>query len=181
MGFGKPLTRDQLFQQIAEATPTNRGDQMRLGKYVFALKKAMINQGFKGLHFIIELLVKEAQAKRADVQPNAVGSTVALVFKLEGEFMQVALNNIKSFVLALLGEPDTAENQAQVKEVLNELTSDDQPLRGMLIACEAFEAEKQKKKGETYIGQNWAHVPNQTGESIAASRAELDGLKPPSF
>lgn len=165
-----------ILSKIANAKATAGGNIIKDGKYLFTLMNIICEQKFGGTMFIVEMLVDEAQAVFPGVEPNKPGTMASYVVNLDKNVS--AAGNAKAFVLALLGykESDVAMDDDFIA-ALAELTSANQPARGMRIADETFRKEIRsgKNAGSPFTAHRWQRV-DQTPEAIAKRRTEVESI-----
>ncbi len=162
-----------VFDEIANSEVTKRGTIMAAGKYLFTVKKVEIGEKTKGTFFILELLVRQSAAITEGIEPNSVGSTVSVLYKLEKN--SPGLGNTKDFVCTLLGVDPKTVDPEEFKATLKKISGATQPARGMPIACETFTRpiKSGANAGKPFVGPGWKHVP-WTQADIAANCAMLD-------
>ena len=136
-------------------------------------------------------IVQEVSATNAcpprtvDQEPNAVGSDCDDVINFDGAGKQSAEGNVKSILLGLYGKRNEEMDEDVAMATLGDLSADNQPARGMVIALTTYPKEKRTKPGEFITGLTWRCVdPPGQGENapdkVAARRAILDkGAKAP--
>lgn len=186
---------------MEEAPVSNKSDNIRDGKYLFLIKKLLLDELQEGPTFVAELEVVQAESKgdlnpttKQPVTPNGVGTTVGYVQKLN-KFLSAG-GNTKKFLLAMMGmtEQEGKENDPEASKTAGEPVSklrglmDDlfsangekvQKARGVYIACSTYQ---QATKSGANAGQvntycNFEHV-KQSAAEIAARRAKLDATEP---
>lgn len=155
------------------ANPIYRCDNIRPGRYIFAVAKIEGKSGFKGNRFLAEFVTKQAVKTIEGIEPNAVGSRTKIIEMLDNN--TYALGRVKAFVLALTGTQEHETTTEEIMATLNELMEKDQPGRGMLIACDAQPSQKCDDRGVPYVNNRWQNVV-QDSALVTASRAELDKL-----
>ncbi len=181
------IDRQALFNEIANAKTSGTGIKIRDGKYIFVLKKVMMDKLYSGTYFIVEFIVKHATKVVVnelnepyaviDVEPNAVGTTCSVCVEIGGKNKSAA-GNIKALFMGLVGETDESKVDAkEFQEMLDKMTSTAQPGRGMYIRCETYRKPIKSgvNIGKAYVGQNWSAV-DQTPEQYAAERKALDAM-----
>lgn len=168
-----------VFGKIGSADVTQRGDFVRDGKYLLEVSEIRLFQGQSGPTHVAELIVREAVAKKAGVEPNAVGSKVSFVNVIAGKTKDVAPSKIKDFCLTLVGKDvkqTPAQEAASVVERMSGTDTDREKgklARGMLIRGETYEFTS--RAGNHGVGINWTHVPGQTKEERQARAAAQEG------
>lgn len=177
--------------KIATAKMTGGGSNIRDGKYKMLVEKCELKKGHYGESFIAELRVVEATPNgemqiAADersvtdkaVVPNPVNTTCSLVCNLTKH--DAAAGNVKKFVFGVLQAFGYAEEQI-TEEVLGQVISAAQPLRGMAVECETFRKNNAGRAtaanaGKILVLQNWKPIA-QTPDVVKQQRAWLDGNK----
>lgn len=177
----------EALKQIAASKVNGGGEFIKGGTYVLELNKILFDQMRKGLSFIGEFTVVEAQAT-ANNEPNKVGASVSTVINFHGAGLDMAGVNVKSLVCGLLdmdpatvseddiidtiagGEVDEGGKKVQVPG----LKDASQPGRGMLVKCVAVPITT--KSGNPFTKLVW-HPVKQTAEEIQARRAIQEGKK----
>lgn len=170
-----------IFSQIANASATKGGNNLKDGKYRLVLERMLVHNGHKGTSVIPEFRVKTSEQTEKDVEPSPVGSTVSCVWNLTQH--ENAKGNVKALILAMLGLDEAATPVAQVQQLTEKACSPEQILRGFEVDATTIRRINQGKKNPANRGQvmtlpMWQHVPGQTQESVAKNRAELDGAAP---
>jgi hypothetical protein len=191
-GKGKEMGLDRaaLLNKMAKASIAGaNGDNARDGKYRFIVKRLAIEDGFKGVKFVAELLVKTSakvqvvsaldSSKVLEVQPNAVGDTVKWMQMLEKH--EGAMDRVRGFIYVLYGETQQTMDDAAYLDTLDLLTggtpeqlkglADRNPACGMEIA--ASTRRTMTKKGEEIVALSWETVKDAE-ERQDANRALLE-------
>lgn len=158
-----------------------RGDRWRDGRYIAAVAKVTIEEkrGNK-LFFIAAHRVLESAKIHDTIQPNQPGTLVTSMFDLNHD---MGMPNMKAYILSLYGstEEDIAgeAGEAEFNSIVDDLTSDSQPARGMVIRAETFRSPIQtgKNAGKDFVGCNWQEIP-RTREQVAELRKILDAAGP---
>jgi hypothetical protein len=163
-----------IFQKIANSRASMGGNRITDGKYLFLIKKMLIEAKFDGTMFIVEFKVLAAEGILPDVQPNKVGTTASYVVNLDKNIS--AGGNAKAFVLGLLGYKEDEVAPADVEATLADLTDTAQPARGMLIADETYRKPIRSgpNAGKPFTAHRWTYVGQNAPEEVAKRRAELD-------
>jgi len=176
--------RNPIFARIAAAKASVGGNIIRDGKYTFGILKMLADSEakFNGHMFIVEFTVLASESlpdivdekSGKPVLANAVGSTCSYVLNLDKNI--AAMGNAKSFVMALLNQPNESEIDLEdFAETLEALVAQDQPARGMIIKDETFRKTIRGgvNAGKPFTGHRWQYV-EETEEQIKARRAEFD-------
>lgn len=179
-------SREELLAEIAGATPTGGGNNLRDGRYRLAVRKTALESGFKGarwgMDFVVAAcskmpgLVELKTGRPIDIEPNAVGTDVGIVKMLttDKSYQAPGLGDAKSFVLALFGIPMSDATPADLLSMLDELDKSNSGY-GMVIDC----VTRRKVSGENEVEmvlQDWHHVPGQTAEHILATRKWIESI-----
>lgn len=170
-----------VYEKIASSKSTGGGNLIRDGRYRFVVKSLILDSKNSGDCFIAEFEVVESEKIFEDVEPNKPTSTCSYVVNLDGAGKLSAPGNIKAFILALLGEDEDSVSEKELADITEELTSENQPARGMLIADETWRkfsrsgknANPDSKGRPPMVMNRWSHVP-QTKEEVAERRKHLD-------
>ncbi len=164
----------ELSELIASAKTFGNSDNIRVGRYKFAIKRVFAEKVESGRFAFAELRVLESQpnpqimpagvnpAKFDDgTRPNLVGSDCAMKVNFDGPGGKSAPGNVKSFVLGLFGMSQGDTSEADVNSTWKDLTrlhdnknNDGTPAEakkanpacGMVISCTASMKEKKKTK-----------------------------------
>ena len=185
-----------VLDKIAAAKPSStRHANIRDGFYLFEVQRLLSEQKRKDHCFIIELGVIASRAStdpdRPGIVPNAPHSTASVVVAFGNDS---AGGNVTRFICGLLGvDPDqmtvtdektgdfvrfmTPEERGQeIKSTYADLTSINQPGRGMLIRGETYTypIKSGPNAGKPFVGVNWIFVPGQTEQTTALRRQRLD-------
>lgn len=96
----------KLVSNVATASADNRSDYIQPGQGRLAIIKIEHKDGHKGPHFICEFEVKAAEKNHATINPNRVGSKVALVLPLTGKRASSSANTIRALCEAAAGKKD---------------------------------------------------------------------------
>ena len=167
------------FTKVGAAKANTKGDNFRDGYGLAVIEELIYDRMNDGLTFVARCKILESNSKgdfdpvtKQPVQPNAVGSQVGWPQKVEKH--KSAVGNVKSFVLALLGEDESAVTPDQFGKALFDLTQGkEQPARGMVIKYSTYQqAVRATGKVNTYVG--WSTAEGNTPEKIAARRKALD-------
>jgi hypothetical protein len=178
-----------IFDQIGEAEVPGAGGNFKPGEYVLELQRIKFKpNGFKGISYVPEMIVREAKEMLPGVPPNPVGSIVSFPWNLSGGGdavkQSMALGNVKAFVLALTNTTTMETTKEEIAQVTRDLANDDprvtgkdpdgteymvgvQPGRGRLV--KALAKEVTTKKGQTFWVPVFSGIP-QTTEEIEARR-----------
>ena len=181
---------------IGKARVAGGGVNIRHGVYPSLLvKKMFFGDMNSGPCFILELRVHEAPRRidvvegtvtRKDVEPNAIGTECSLAVNFDGAGKLSAKSNVRAVILGLFGMEDDKVSDDQVEATVNEICSDAQPARGMLIGLSTFPKMVRSKKdlpdnapGKWITGLKWECVamPGEGRNSqaeVAKRRAALD-------
>ncbi len=164
-------------RQIANSQDIEGRERAKDGSYIFVVRKVSYESTKKGSATIAAHRVLEATKTNAAVEPNAVGSNVSYFMPDYGEAKVMMMPNLKAYLCKLLGiNPKTTPSEV-IEKAIDEMTSDSQPARGMLIKGQTFHTTK-KNDGSDFLGFNWENVPgpdNQPGcPAVLARRAQLD-------
>jgi hypothetical protein len=178
MGFD----RAALLARIAASKASQKGNNINPGGvYLWEVLKLLIINGHNGDFFIAELYCRESKAtgelNRAGQPwvPMQVGQTGSVCVNLSDPKQESAPGNVKSFMMGLMGEPESAIDL----DVLGWATNEDptkgavNPCRGMLIRDEAFNRPQKKDPSRDFTHHRWVTV-EQSPEQIAARRKDLD-------
>lgn len=164
-------------KKIAQSKAAGGGNYILDGRYVFAIKNVILKEGHKGVSFITEFFVMEAQPAAYEVAGktpafNPVGSECSFIANMSKES---GPGNIKAFVLALLGLKEEEVTPEDFEKTLDELLGKDNPVRGYVIGCTTF--RKVTRDGKDITLPNWSTLENDA-EAVAGRRALIDQSKP---
>lgn len=176
-----------LFKGMKHARPTAGGNYLKPGDYP-ALEIQRIttvdsqNPEAQGSSFyVVELLVlAEPKKTDAEIDPNPVGSKPSWLVQLPGKFPDLAMGNIKNFLLAAYGsmadlEGNDRPEMDDIDEGLADASCDDDgPLVGYVVACNAF--NKKTKRDTNFTRVNWS--PPQPEWLRAGSAGDGNGEAP---
>lgn len=185
--------------KIQNATPTNGGNNIKDGNYLYLIEKVTYDERARGgATFIAEFRVMEAEANGATDEkkkgetgkpsvPNPVGSTCSMVCQLDK--FENAGGNALAFLLGAMGplgyiqdNPDlTPEERAQkaiTEPRILEVSGTGNPLRGVAVRNETYRGWNKGKsvpanRDNTLTLNSWKQVA-QTPADIQACRAWLD-------
>ncbi len=145
-------------EMIAKAKATTRNPRPSPGSYVYKVEEIKMFQGASDMknYFLADLVVVEAAASSQRTMnspsgaveytpppPAGVGTKVSYLQEC-GPFQ---LGSIKSFLAAIAGiSPDEVN-----AEGIDEAISDEQPAKGLKVACFVEHKNKKNKKGEWKI------------------------------
>lgn len=165
-------------KKIAESDARGGGNWLKDGRGVLVVKALKFDNMEGGDTFVAEMLVESSEsypdAKDDKGQPviaNAPGSTVSYVQQLDK--FKSAFSNTKTFILALMGEDESAVKPEDFAAAFEKLCSKENPARGMRIKYSTFR-KLTKAKDKSLTLPVWEHV-TQTADDIAATRAKLEG------
>ncbi len=162
------------FSGLGKAKSTQGGLYVRPGNYLFqvlAVKEQASQVGSRKF-FIAELKVIEAQKTDKNIEPNGVDTEPAWLVELPGKYPELALGNIKNFLMAAYGYQAEAEGEdAPGEDDIDEDAADaavteDNPLMGVFIRAEAF--QKKTKAGGDFTRVNF-ETPENSAELAAAA------------
>lgn len=164
-------------KKIAQSKAAGGGNYILDGRYVFAVKNVILKEGHKGVSFITEFIVMEAQPAAYEVAGktpphNPVGSECSFIANMSKDS---GPGNIKAFVLALLGAKEEDVSAEDFEATLGDLIGKDNPARGKIIGCTTF--RKTTQQGKDITLPNWSTLEN-ADEDVAARRALIDQSKP---
>jgi hypothetical protein len=188
-----------LLATLAAAAPTEGGNFVQHGRYVFIVSDFIIKHGFKGDSVITELLVVKsapaADGKQSEAPHNPRGSKCKVVFNLTGgnpKAVQAAHGNLKSLVIGLLSK-DSYESM-MANEKLGETPGDryDKVLdllatsgRGAMIADETYLTSIQSgnNQGKLIAAHKWQYIDTSDEQrlkniTVLDGKAKLDDVWP---
>lgn len=182
---GSTAVTDDVFAQIANSKASGGGTYINDGKYLFEIRRLILEKMHTGICFVAELIVRESEPVEvpADLQkpteigkpilPNKVGAEVSVVFNMTKQ--ESAAGNAKALLLAIDGTPESDVDPAQFAAMIKRTCSKEQPFRGALVRDVTFRKPIQKgpNAGKPFTGHKWATV-EQTIPEIQARRAALD-------
>ncbi len=169
-----------LAQKVATSRASGGGNVIKDGRYVFLIKKAFVDQKFKGTTFIAELDVIVAEKTHDTIEPNKEGSSASYVLNLDQNVS--APGNLKQMILALIGKEESELTPDQFATELNRVIGTAQAGRGMYIAAETYRKTTQKgaNAGKEGVYPRWSTVSATEGNAdtdITTRRAKLDAEK----
>lgn len=171
------------FAKITAATATGGGNFIRDGIYKFLVEKVHMVAGHQGESFIAELRVMESNPSGLNdeqgrpIVPNAPGSTCSLVCNITAN--ESAAGNAKAFLEGALAGLGYSAVQATAPDTLALVTSEKNPMRGVVVLDETFRGINKGRKNAANAGKpitkhKWSPVLGQTLETVAQCRAWLD-------
>ena len=131
------------FDGIESVTSTSGGEWIVPGNHVFRVNALKMPQNLRaGDCFIGELTVVESDTMRE-------GASVSWVRNIT-KHREMALTDIKQFLAAVahINEEEVDQDGA------NEAVSEDQPLAGRLVKCEAY--NRQTQSGNDFTRTSWS-------------------------
>lgn len=183
------MGRKELMQKLAAAPANGVGNNIRDGKYRFAIKKMGFIDGVKGTRHQTTLTVVNAakvdsvfmktekghkEGELVNATPNPVGSDVDYLCVKLNEMKSVGPGNIRRLLLDLFGKSDLPD--AEYYETLQEATDTDSegnnlpnpknPTKGMLIDAETVRIVTAEKQVEI-ITVKWSHVKPESYDQNA--------------
>ena len=186
MGMNPAMAR-----AIAQADTMGGGNWPKDGRYVWAIERIWLKDGYKGMSLIINAHVVESTQTNSQVQPNAVGSSVS--YPINYSKNPVAKQLIKTALCGILNEEvstDPVIKQRQDQEIeallvgyndsrtgraVPAVTDREQPLRGYLVAADVWTG--QTAKGTPITKYNFTSI-KMSDQDRVQWRAKLDKEKP---
>lgn len=178
------MSRKELMEKLSKAPANGVGNNVRDGKYRFAIKKMGFIDGVKGTRFQTTLTVVNSQpiasvwlkTEKGHTEgtpvngiPNPVGSDVDYLCVKLKETKSVGPGNIRRLILELFGKQDLPDDEYW--ETLQEATDTDEegnnlaiplnPSKGMLLDGETVRTVTSENKVEI-ITMKWSHVPQDS-------------------
>jgi hypothetical protein len=147
------------FSGIKHAQVFEKGRYFEPGNYVLEVKKVIYKRTQRsGDAFIVEFQVLESDVE--SFSPGSVGSWYQNLTDTN-----IAFPAIKEFLMVLLGVNKNDREQWEefnnsIEELLQEATSDSNPLGGLQIKLYAY--LKKTAKGADFTVHQWTHVPAET-------------------
>ena len=135
-----------VFGEVEKASASKGSQYINPGKHIFDIIKIILRPSGRDkarLFFIVEL---ETVASSRDDQP--VGATRSWIVDMTRK--ETGPSNVKGFAMAL-GQ-DIKESDI-TKEDLAKLINEDQPARGVRVACDAWEIET--RQGNPFTKVKW--------------------------
>jgi hypothetical protein len=171
------MAKSMLGKLVQEARATGGGENITAGDYLWAVERLVEIDGYEGRSFIAELLVLEAEAIDEKVKPNKVGSSVSCVWNVTKQ-KEMALGNIKSFLMGLFGVPEDEITADVLDSVVDE---EKNPMRGMRIAGRTMNKINQGRtnpanRGQVLVIPKWRTI-EQTPEQVAEWRKAMGEAK----
>lgn len=164
------MARD-IWNEVAKIPARGQpGEYIRDGEYEYLIEKTELHEGENGTSFILGLYVTSSKQTDPKVEPNPVGSSVTSVSNLSKHIAAKA--SVKTFVLAALGASEGDIPEDQLADVMREIVSDAQPLRGVRIKNRTRRKVTEKNKVELIVN-DFIHVPTSNNER-AENRCQLD-------
>lgn len=185
--------------KIQNATPTNGGNNIKDGNYLYLIEKITYDERARGgATFIAEFRVMESDANGATDEkkkgesgkptvPNPAGSTCSMVCQLDK--FENAGGNALAFLLGAMGPlgyvqdstdltPEQRKTIAITEERILEVSGAGNPLRGVAVRNETYRGWNKGKSVEANRDKpltlnSWKQVA-QTPADIQACRAWLD-------
>lgn len=162
-----------VFKGMGKVRSTQGGNYIRPGNYLFKVNrvKAIESQApGKDSFFVAELKVIESEAVEDDIKPNRPGSDASWLVELPGEYPDLALGNIKAFLLAAYGSLAAAageegpESDDDIDDgAAEEAVSEENPLAGVYVEGRAY--HKKTNKNGVFTRINWG-VPTDLEEIV---------------
>lgn len=184
---------DDIYKQIADAKASAGGTALRDGEGLIVVRKLLVEKKHKGIMFIAEGKVLEANAvdvpdefrtlaefetgadgikRQKLITPNKAGTDASYVVNLGKES---GPGNAKAFLLGIDGTPESEIDPEKFMAMIKRVTSQEQPFRGALLRFKSFRKLIQKgaNAGKPFTAFAWVHVPQQIAE-MQARAAQLD-------
>lgn len=172
--------------KLAAAKPTQSGNVIRPGNYVFECIKMLfmpqgngVGQAFGGDMFVIELSVLESSPTGElsrdgkPINPNAPGTVASYVINLSK--MQNGGGDVKTFLMALLGEPE--ENITA--DVITGACSDEQPYKYLKVKDQAWNKPQKGDPRKDFTRHRWETIPMTEADLISiAQRRSAEAATP---
>lgn len=176
-------TRAELMRNLSKASANGVGNNIKDGRYRFAVKELGFKDGFKGVRFQAVLTVVSAIKKvglaslqsneKLDIEPNAVGSDVDwLAVKLD-EKDSPGPGSIRKLIQTLMNKEMADDEYYETLHEACDLDKDGNalkvplfPARGMLIDADTVRIETKKNKKEIIV-VNWSNVPQESYDQEA--------------
>lgn len=167
-------------RDLWQAKTSGSGTYISDGNYVFAVKRLLVNKGYKGRFLIGEFLVLDSERVNPDAAPNAVGTECSVAFQLDGAGRKGSAQkgNAKDLMCALLGHDARSEDSELgrkfVEAVIRYAGSPDSPestaARGMLVVCRTQRRKTQEGEnaGSENVYPRFHHVSDAQGNSAEA-------------
>jgi hypothetical protein len=167
--------RKALMAKLKTARASGVGNNFKDGKYRLAVKKATLEDGFKGTRFQVTFVVVASQKipvielltnKALDVMPNPVGSDVDwLAMDLDKED-SAGPGNVRRLIMDLFNKSSLSDDEyIGTLAELADLDEDGVPLenptndcKGLLLDMETVRIVTKKNKKEIVVCK-WSHVP----------------------
>ena len=126
-----------------------------------------IPDGFNGKSFVVELETKESTSPEAVPARDRLtpGQSCSWVINLsKAKYPELAVGNIKQFLCACFPDTDPSDldDPDRLVSVIDRISSEDNPLGGQEIDCEAW--NKPTKEGKDFTRVKWSAV-----EEVAAT------------
>jgi hypothetical protein len=166
-----------LFKNMKTVSPTAGGNYVQPGDYVFQIQRVLVKKSEdpakKGAEmYIVELLTIESKQTDEERKPNAVGSRPSWIVKLTGTYEDLAMGNVKNFLLAAFGSlaeaggEDHPDDEDVDEEMSDYSVSEENPLAGVFVVAHAFNKPTRAKTDFTRV--NW-DVPDNLDELVEAA------------
>lgn len=157
--------------QIANASATGGGDNLHHGDYLFIVDKISYEKGYRGERLQITLFVQSAEKititegeETKTPEPNPVNSTFNVIIAFYGKGADCANPNAKAFYEGLTGAKSLTNEE--MGEAIFDSTSDQQPARGMLIACKTWVKQVKSDASRFLTMPGWKNIaPFGEGEN----------------
>jgi hypothetical protein len=154
------------FSGLGKAKSTQGGNYIKPGNYLLQIKAVKEQKSEFGNRkfFIAEVRVVESKKTDPEIEPNGVDTEPSWLVELPGKYPELALGNIKNFLLAAYGsqaeaEGEDAPGEDDIDEAAAEAAVDeDNPLEGTYIAAQAF--QKKTRGGGDFTRINFSIPPN---------------------
>jgi len=154
------------FSGLGKAKSTQGGLYLKPGNYllqILAVKEQASQVGSRKF-FIAEMKVIEATKTDPTIEPNGVGTEPSWLVELPGKYPDLALGNIKNFLMAAYGfqaeaEGEEAPDEDDIDEdAADAAVTEDNPLMGVFVNAQAF--QKKTKAGGDFTRINFTTPPN---------------------
>lgn len=124
--------------------------------------------------FLADFVVESSRKTHPEVEPDAPGSSVSFL-QLYDKHPLTAPGQVKAFLMALTGEPESEFSGDKLLPNLSKITGPDQPLRGAVVDYSTYR-KTTKDKSKILVLPKFETV-HQTPADIAARRKALDSAK----
>ena len=179
--MGDVLTRDQIYQKMAQASASSTGVNLLDGRGRLAIKKFNVDNGYNGSRVVVDAIICSNQKIHVqdivthqvlDITPNPPGSEVNLVYMV-GKHV-AAFGALKSLVLAIYDEKAEDNTDEQLIDCMRTLCEQNAAY-GRVVDYTTVRKLTVERKVQM-VNPKWEAV-KQSEVDVAAMQKWMDSLK----